>query len=104
MLFVYLLTYIYHTCGGNRFLISADKPLAQVKLGELPSWFSRRSMNPIDWSRAVSRAYWRWNHKFMQPKYCGLTPMIQMAGMYMVFFYTINYGKFSKSEFLMSLS
>merc|ERR1712108_33200 len=71
-----------------------DTPLSQVKLGELPGWFSRRSMNPIDWSRAVSRAYWRWNHKYMQPKYCGLTPLIQLAFGSMAFFYVLNYGKF----------
>merc|ERR1712244_15805 len=49
-------------------------------------------MNPIDWSRAVSRAYWRWNHKYMQPKYCGLTPLIQLAFGSMAFFYVLNSG------------
>ena len=71
-------------------------------MGELPGWFSRRSMNPIDWSRAVSRAYWRWNHKYMQPKYCGLTPLIQLAFGSMAFFYVLNYGKFSESRFFTS--
>jgi hypothetical protein len=24
------------------------------------------------------RAYWRWNHKYALPKYCGLTPVLQV--------------------------
>ena len=59
----------------------------------------RRSMNPIDWSRAVSRAYWRWSHKYMQPKYAGLTPFIQIAAGAMVTFYFLNYQKFSKLNY-----
>ncbi|KAA3681495.1 F-type H+-transporting ATPase subunit f [Paragonimus westermani] len=32
-----------------------DTPLLDVKLGELPAWLSRRSRNPADWARAISR-------------------------------------------------
>merc|ERR1711992_220310 len=71
-----------------------DTPLSQVKLGQLPAWFARKSKNPIDWARAVNRFYWRWNHKYLQPKHCGLTPFIQIGAMSMVLFYTMNYHKF----------
>ena len=56
----------------------------------------------------IWRAYWRWNHKYQLPKYCGITPMLQVcfttidrevlifelqltAGS-MLFFYLINYN------------
>ena len=84
----------------GRFLLTADTPLSQVKLGELPGWLARKSKNPIDWGRACSRAYWRWNHKYFQPKYCGLTPLIQLGAGMMLFFYATNYGKFSEFEII----
>ncbi len=65
-------------------------------MGELPSWLSRRSKNPVDWSRAVSRAYWRWGHKYYLPKYAGLTPVIQFCVMLSATFYVINWPKISE--------
>ena len=79
-------------------LISADTPLAQVKLGQLPGWLARRSKNPIDWGRACSRAWWRYSHKYQQPKYCGITPIIQVCAVGMTFFYFLNYQKFSEFD------
>eukprot|EP00095_Tigriopus_kingsejongensis_P005509 snap_masked-scaffold1966_size23764-processed-gene-0.3 protein:Tk05509 transcript:snap_masked-scaffold1966_size23764-processed-gene-0.3-mRNA-1 annotation:"leucine-rich repeat-containing protein 47" len=70
-----------------------DTPLSQVKLGELPGWFARRSKNPVDWGRAVSRSYWRWSHKFVHPKYAGITPLFQVACAASLFYYAINYTK-----------
>ena len=81
-----------------RNIFSADTPLAQVKLGELPAWLGRRSKNPVDWARATSRAYWRFAHKYYYPKNSGLTPIIQMGAGLIVFFYCMNYNKFSKLE------
>ena len=26
----------------------------------------------------IWRAYWRWNHKYQLPKYCGITPLLQV--------------------------
>ena len=40
-------------------VVSEDTPLSQVKIAELPGWLNRRSKNPRDWARAVSRAHWR---------------------------------------------
>ena len=28
------------------------------------------------------RAYWRWNHKYALPKYCGLTPVLQVCSLF----------------------
>ena len=67
-----------------------------MKLQEVPSWISRRDMTPTAIGRAISRAYWRlyfriflisfeiifpfirWNFKYCLPKYCGLTPFVQV--------------------------
>ena len=73
-----------------------DVPLGTVKLQDVPSWLSRRSLSPTAMGQALSRAYWRsvsqltfqflilkylfcrWNHKYCLPKYCGITPFVQV--------------------------
>lgn len=37
-----------------------DVPLGQVKLQDVPSWFSRRNLSPTAMGQAMSRAYWRY--------------------------------------------
>merc|ERR1712173_52000 len=49
-----------------------DIPLAQVKLGELPGWLMRRGKNPIDWSRAIARGWWRWRFNYLTPRKADL--------------------------------
>merc|ERR1712029_1282309 len=47
-----------------------DKAFGNVKISELPGWLGRRGMySPVGIGRAMSRAYWRWNFKYMLPKY-----------------------------------
>ena len=75
-----------------------DVPLGEVKLGQLPAWFARRSMNPIAWSRAVSRAYWRWNLKYAAARYGGMIPIYHMFAMVIGGSYLINYSKLGKFE------
>merc|ERR1712109_305382 len=72
-----------------------DTPLAQVKLGELPGWLARRSKNPIDWSRAVARAWWRWQCNYIQPKRAGFAGVAQFFVAVPVFFYILNFEKLS---------
>merc|ERR1711915_98451 len=74
-----------------RFYGKADIPFGEVKLGELPSWLSRRSFGGIP--GALSRAFWRWQHKYMLPKKTNFAPFGQVAVASMIFFYAINYGK-----------
>merc|ERR1712080_115673 len=71
-----------------------DKAFGEVKLGELPGWLSRRNKSPIAMGRAVSRAYWRWNFKYVLPKYTGLAPGIQLVVGWSAFFYFLNYRKY----------
>jgi len=70
-----------------------DLPLREVKVYQLPAWLLRRQFyNPIAYGRAVSRAYWRWNHKYQLPKHCGLTPMLQLTAGLMGVFYLLNFN------------
>merc|ERR1712173_265915 len=71
-----------------------DKAFGEVKLAELPGWLSRRSKSPIGWGRAVSRAYWRWTHKYVSPKYTGLAPVIQLTVGWCALFYLMNYKRY----------
>ena len=75
---------------------TADTPLAQVKVGEITSWLARREKSPRAAIAAISRAWWRWNHKYVQPKRAGIAPAFQIIVGSMIFFYAINYGKISK--------
>merc|ERR1712098_822555 len=71
-----------------------DIPFSQVKVYQLPAWLLRRQFyNPIAYGRAMSRAYWRWNHKYALPKHCGLTPVLQMSAGFMALFYLLNYER-----------
>ncbi len=40
--------------------------------------------------------FWRWQHKYMQPKKVGIAPFVQVTVGAMIFFYALNYGKMSK--------
>merc|ERR1712063_28627 len=77
----------------SRFYGKADTALAEVKLSELPAWLKRRNMGASGISGAISRAFWRWQYKYMQPKKVGIAPFAQVCVGAMVFFYTINYSK-----------
>ncbi|OWA54728.1 putative ATP synthase subunit f, mitochondrial [Hypsibius exemplaris] len=68
-----------------------DTPFGQVKIGMLPAWLSRRSLNPVAMSRAVSRGYWRWFHKYVAVRYMTAAPYVQFAVGLSAPFYCINY-------------
>lgn len=57
---------------------------------------ARREKTPRAVAGAFSRAWWRWQHKYVQPKRAGIAPMFQIIAASMVFFYAINYGKLRK--------
>lgn len=78
------------------FRFSADTPLAQVKLGEIGSWLARRNKTPQAMVATVSRAWWRWNHKYCQPRRTGIAPFFQLVSGMMVFFYCINSQRIGK--------
>merc|ERR1712001_428998 len=76
-----------------------DLPLREVKVYQLPAWLLRRQFyNPIAYGRALSRVYWRWNHKYCLPKFCGITPFVQMSVGFSALFYIMNYGSISEHK------
>jgi len=76
-----------------------DIPLSQVKVYQLPAWLLRKQFyNPIAYGRAMSRAYWRWNHKYVLPKYSGLTPALQLAAAASAVFYLLNFNSITSHK------
>ena len=92
----WVLTGISLATQFQQLFFSEDTPFGQVKLGELPAWLSRRSKNPVDWGRAVSRAYWRWQHAHVMPRNAGITWVIQGVVGLSVTFYILNSDKIRK--------
>uniref|UniRef100_A0A8D8ZIM4 ATP synthase subunit f, mitochondrial n=1 Tax=Cacopsylla melanoneura TaxID=428564 RepID=A0A8D8ZIM4_9HEMI len=78
-----------------RFYGKADTPLGQVKINELASWFGRRSYSPKAMTSACSRAFWRWNHKYILPQKCGPAGTLQLLFGACLFSYVINYPRIS---------
>merc|ERR1712243_131432 len=68
-------------------------PLGQVKVGESPGWLMQRNKSPIAMGRALSRAYWRWSHKYYLPTRSGIAPFLQVCVGWSAFFYVLNYQK-----------
>ncbi|KAF0769917.1 putative ATP synthase subunit f, mitochondrial [Aphis craccivora] len=77
-----------------RYYGTPDTPFSQVKLGEVTEWVGRRNKSPKAIAGLFSRAYWRWSHKYVQPKRATVAPLIHILAGSMIFFYAINYGKF----------
>ncbi|KAF2903401.1 hypothetical protein ILUMI_02779 [Ignelater luminosus] len=78
-----------------RYYGKPDVPLAQVKLSEIGGWLGRRNKSPRAMASCISRAWWRWQHKYVQPKRAGIAPFFQLISGCMIFFYVINYPKIS---------
>lgn len=74
-------------------VISEDTPFGELKLGEIGAWLGRRDKNPKAAIGAVSRAWWRYQHKYIFPKRTGIAPFFQMVFGGMVFFYWLNYDR-----------
>ncbi|CRK88305.1 CLUMA_CG002084, isoform A [Clunio marinus] len=84
---------LFHICQHKFiFLNSADTPFGQLKLGEVLDWFKRRNKTPSAFIGACSRGYWRWQHKYCQPKRAGIVPFCHTMGCSMLFLYIVNYG------------
>ncbi|GBP79502.1 Putative ATP synthase subunit f, mitochondrial [Eumeta japonica] len=76
-----------------RYYGKPDTPFGDVKLSELAAWLARRKKTPSAVLGACSRAWWRWQHKYMQPRKVGAAPFLQLIVGSIAFFYVINYGK-----------
>ncbi|XP_065210428.1 putative ATP synthase subunit f, mitochondrial [Planococcus citri] len=76
-----------------RYYGKPDTPFGQVKLGELGAWFSRRDKSVRGAAGLWSRAFWRWQHKYVQPKRVTGAWVLQTIVPMMMFMYSINFGK-----------
>lgn len=70
-----------------------DTPFGNVLIKDLAPWFARRKMHPSAAMGVLSRAFWRWQHKYAQPRKAGMAATFQVLISGMIFFYCINYGK-----------
>ncbi|XP_015610278.1 putative ATP synthase subunit f, mitochondrial [Cephus cinctus] len=84
---------VHGTYDPARYYGKPDTPFSQVKLGDLGAWFSRRKKSPQATAALISRAFWRWQHKYIQPKRSGIAGFFHITFAAMAFFYTINYKK-----------
>ncbi|XP_059174911.1 putative ATP synthase subunit f, mitochondrial [Physella acuta] len=62
----------------GRFYGKPDTPLAEVKLGELGSWLSRRNKSPNAIWGAIHRGYWQWASKYYHVRLPGFVPYAQV--------------------------
>ena len=66
-------------------------PLAEVKLAEVPKWIATREKSFTSFARMISRAFWKWNLTYLQPKRPGMTPLYQMASFCSLYFFIWKY-------------
>ncbi|XP_076171344.1 ATP synthase, subunit F [Ptiloglossa arizonensis] len=74
-----------------RYYGKPDTPFGEVKLGELVSWVGRRKKGPRPLIALFSRAYWRWQHKYVFPQKTGVAPFFQVVVPLCALFYCFNY-------------
>ncbi|XP_076248099.1 ATP synthase, subunit F [Calliopsis andreniformis] len=75
----------------SRYYGKPDTPFGEVKLGEIGSWMGRRNKGISPFMGLFSRAFWRWQMKYVQPKKTGVAPVFQVAVGASIFFYILNY-------------
>ncbi|EFN84570.1 putative ATP synthase subunit f, mitochondrial [Harpegnathos saltator] len=78
-----------------RFYGKPDTPFLDLKLKDIPAWLGRREKTPRAFMGACSRAFWRWQHKYIQPRKGGIAPFFQVTVGSMIFFYIINRKRIS---------
>ncbi|XP_076280583.1 ATP synthase, subunit F [Lasioglossum baleicum] len=74
-----------------RYYGKPDTPLGEVKLGELTKWIGRREIGFRPFAGLCSRAFWRWQHKYIHPLKSGFAPVMQVAIAGSITFYIMNY-------------
>merc|ERR1712170_12257 len=68
-----------------------------VKIGELPAWFMRRSFHPLAIGRSMGRGYWRWLNTWVHPRKAGPAWLYHIVvGMATV--YGISYLDFTRNH------
>ncbi|KAM0731919.1 putative ATP synthase subunit f, mitochondrial [Formica fusca] len=76
-----------------RYYGKPDTPFLDLKVNEIPAWIARRQKTPQAIVGACSRAFWCWQHKYIQPRRSGIAPFFHVAVGGMIAFYLMNYKK-----------
>ncbi|XP_032679267.1 putative ATP synthase subunit f, mitochondrial [Odontomachus brunneus] len=76
-----------------RYYGKLDTSFWELKLKDIPAWFGRREKTPQAFLGSCSRAFWRWQHRYIQPRKGGIAPFYHVIVSSMIFFYVINYKK-----------
>lgn len=78
-----------------RYYGKPDTPFGEVKIKDFYNWFGRRDKSPTAMAQLVSRAYWRWQHKYIFPERAGIAPFLQLGVGLSIIFYWLNYKRIS---------
>ena len=63
-------------------------------MNEIVSWLNRRNVHPFAMWQAMGRAYYRFTHRFVEPRYASpVRFFFQVITMSSIFFYMLNYPK-----------
>lgn len=81
-----------------RFYGKPDTPFTELKLTEVGSWLARRKKSPQAFAGVCSRAWWRWQHKYVLPKRAGLVGVAQFCAVWSALFYYLNYNKMKQER------
>ncbi|XP_060522378.1 putative ATP synthase subunit f, mitochondrial [Cylas formicarius] len=81
-----------------RYYGKPDTPFGQLKLSEVGAWIGRRNKTPSAIAGVFSRAYWRWQHKYVQPKRGGIAPFLHYVFGAMTIFYVMNSNKIGRER------
>lgn len=82
----------------SRYYGKKDTPFGEVQLKDLSSWISRRKITPFTIGGAISRAFWRWQHKYVQPRKTGIAPFFQVVVGSGMVFYLLNFDKMKRER------
>ncbi|BFZ02830.1 hypothetical protein BsWGS_05869 [Bradybaena similaris] len=72
----------------GRYYGKPDVPFGDVKIGDLGSWISRRSLRPANIWGAIHRSYWNWSGRWINartPAFAGYAQMIMLLSAYSFF-------------------
>lgn len=81
-----------------RYYGKKDTPFGDVQLKDLQAWFSRRKISLSSVTGACSRAFWRWQHKYVLPRKCGMAPFFHVVGVCGAIFYILNFDKIRRER------
>lgn len=88
----------------HRYYGPKDTPLAEVKVGELKDWLSRRNKTPLGIMHAASRMRQLWFYKWVQPRNATGACWAQVCVVTSLLFYVTSYRYQSKFTFRSRLS